>query len=89
MCSYCCTSLLYRTKSAPPIKQTRPLTWVGLSGLEPLTSSLSGSRGHPPRWRRRTSAAIPGYTRSSSIGAYRCTSVLYDSSDAQTELSTS
>jgi hypothetical protein len=46
MSSYCCTSLLYGTKSAPPIKQTRPLTWVGLSGLEPLTSSLSGKRSN-------------------------------------------
>jgi hypothetical protein len=34
------------SKSAPPIKQTRPLTWVGLSGLEPLTSSLSGKRSN-------------------------------------------
>ena len=44
--SYCCTSLLYGTKPAPPITSTGPLTWVGLSGLEPLTSSLSGKRSN-------------------------------------------
>ena len=42
MSSHYWTSLLRGTKSAPPIMSTGPLSWVGLSGLEPLTSSLSG-----------------------------------------------
>jgi hypothetical protein len=72
MSSYYCTSLLYATKSGPPIMSIGPLSWVGLSGLEPLTSSLSGKRSNRLSYRpganRRRRSRLPHRRAPSQTG---------------------
>ncbi len=57
--TYCCTSLLYMRQGHDPLLQIMPLTWVGVAGFEPTTSSSRTKRATKLRHTPRPSQSLP------------------------------